>query len=388
MRWLANQGHDCTVITTFPYYPQWKIQAPYKNGWFKKEKIDYPDSGGSIVIYRCPFYVPSKPTAKRRVIQDFSFWTSMSWVAGMLRLKGNRQDLIITVAPPFHLGYLGVLLKKRIGGKLVYHIQDMQIEAAENLNMLSNKGIFDRIYKAEKHIMVNADFISSISAEMIKKIKAKIDREILYFPNWVDTTAFHPVNGHSALKEKWGYKQDDMVLLYSGASGEKQGLENIILAAEDLKLDKNIHFVICSTGPYKEVLTDLAEKSNLSNVKFLPVQGKEDFNEFLNMADYHLVLQKGNASDLVMPSKLATILAVGGVSIVTTLPGTSLYNVIHDHDLGYTIEPDNHSELSVLVGRLKLRRNAGEKRANARNYATNHLNIDHVMAGFLEKVLG
>jgi len=386
MHWLANKGFDCTVITTYPYYPHWKIQPPYKNGWFKKEEVTYPEASGSLTIYRCPLYIPSKPTGKKRLMQDFSYWTSMSWIAWMFVLTKKKHDLIITVAPPFHLGYLGMLIKKRMGGKLIYHIQDMQIEAAQGLNMLASKKLFDYIYKVEKNIINQADYVSGISPGMINKIKFKIDKEVIYFPNWVDTLSFYPLSSPQMLKVKWGYQPDDIVFLYSGAIGEKQGLENMLLTARDLIDNKKIKFIICGSGPYKDKLMQTAKDKGLVNIDFLPVQDKELFNEFLNMADFHLVLQKGNASDLVMPSKLASILAIGGVSIVTTAAGTSLFDLINDHDLGYIIEPDNHQVLSNLIHSMNLDNSVDKKRENARNYAIKHLNIDNVMNDFLSNV--
>ena len=113
-------------------------------------------------------------------------------------------------------------------------------------------------------------------------------------------------------KRRWGYQPDDIICLYSGAIGEKQGLESILNVAEKLTDRKRLKFVICGSGPYKDKLILEAKNRNLNNVNFLPVQDKEIFNEFLNMADLHLILQKANAGDLVMPSKLTTILATGG----------------------------------------------------------------------------
>jgi len=387
MEWLANKGFDCTVITTFPYYPYWKVQAPYKNRWYKKEIVCFPESNSSITIHRCPSYVPVNPTGKKRIIQDFSFWTSMFWKALKLIAGKQKFDLIITVAPPFHLAYLGLMLKKRNGGKLLYHIQDLQIEAAQELNMLSNKKLLDRIYKIEKGILNKADYVRSISEGMISKIKAKADKEVFFFPNWADTTYFFPVDDREKLKNKWGYQESDVVYLYSGAIGEKQGLEDILLTAELLSAEKNTKFIICGSGPYKEKLLEMAKDKNLSSVKFLPVQEKELFNEFLNMADYHLILQKANAGDLVMPSKLTTILAVGGVSIVTTSPGTTLHNLINDHNLGYITTPEDHHSLSNLIAELKPGKDFETKRSNARNYATQYLNIDNVMNDFTTHVL-
>jgi colanic acid biosynthesis glycosyl transferase WcaI len=153
MEWLANNGYDCTVVTTFPYYPFWKVQPPYKNRWYKREVMPYSGGKTTMTIYRCPSYVPAKPTGKKRMIQDVSFWTSMFWVVLKLMIFNKRHDYVITIAPPFHLGFLAWFYRKVKGGKLIYHIQDLQIEAAQELNILSNDKMFKWLYAAEAKII-------------------------------------------------------------------------------------------------------------------------------------------------------------------------------------------------------------------------------------------
>ncbi len=385
--WLTNHGYDCTVITTFPYYPFWKVQAPYKNLWYKKEVIQNPDLKTTLTIYRCPSYIPKDPTGKQRTIQDFSFWVSKFFIVFKFIVTNKKYDLIITIAPPFHLAYLGLMLRKITGGKLLYHVQDLQIEAARDLKLFSNKKILAGLFKTELNILRSADYVSSISRGMIKKIQAKVNREIVFFPNWADTDYFSPLPSRELLKLKWGYNADDIIYLYSGAIGVKQGLEGLLLTAEQLKHQENIKFIICSSGPYMDLLVERAKKSGLTNVAFLPVQAKETFNEFLNMADLHLVVQKANAGDLVMPSKLTTILAVGGVSIITASKGTSLYHMVNEYDFGYIVEPGNQELLTKQILEIKLNGQLEAKRENARNYATKYLNVDKVMNGFVNKVL-
>ncbi|NHA04777.1 WcaI family glycosyltransferase [Mucilaginibacter sp. HC2] len=385
MDWLARNGFDCTVVTTYPYYPYWKVQSPYKNRWYKKEFVNYNQSESSMTVYRCPSYVPSKPTGLKRMIQDLSFWSSMFWTILKLIVKKNKFDLIITVAPPFHLAYLGLMIRKYTGGKLLYHVQDLQIEAAQDLNMLSSTKLFERLYKIEKKVLDKADFVSSISEGMIKKITEKAQREVQFFPNWVDTNRFFPITDRGELKTKWGFQADDKVFLYSGAIGEKQGLESILYAAEKLINNDKIKFVICGSGPYKEKLIEMANTAGLINVSFLPVQEMDVFNEFLNMADLHLILQKSNASDLVMPSKLTTILAVGGISLVTAPEGTSLYKTIDQYNLGYIIEPENTELLCKAIVEMKFDADFELKKQKSREYALKYLNIDNVMNEFLTK---
>jgi colanic acid biosynthesis glycosyl transferase WcaI len=101
------------------------------------------------------------------------------------------------------------------------------------------------------------------------------------------------------------------------------------------------------------------------------------------MADLHMILQKSNASDLVMPSKLTTILAVGGACIVTAPKGTSLYEVIEKHNLGYIVEPENTLLLVNKISEIKLDDKLEQKRNQARKYAVENLNIDNIMNNFV-----
>lgn len=383
--WLVRHGYDCTVVTTYPYYPYWKVQPPYKNRWYKKEVRKDADSGGKLTVYRCPSYVPENPTGKKRMVQDFSYWTSMLWVVQKLIMLKKKHDYVITVAPPFHLGYLAWYYKKIKGGKLIYHIQDLQIEAAQELNILSSAKLFDMLYAAERSILKHSDFVSSISDGMIKRIEAKAGRDVLFFPNWTDTSYFFPIENRNELKTKWGFEAGQFVCVYSGSIGEKQGLENIIYMADRLKKHSHIQFVICGTGPYKQKLKELVAEKALLNVKFLPLQDKAVFNEFLNMADVHLVIQKGNAGDLVMPSKLTTILSVGGASVVTATPGTSLHDVVEKYDVGFIVPPDDHQALADTILAIS-EKDIAQQRENSRKYALEFLDIDNVMKVFLENI--
>ena len=385
MEWLTKHGFDCTVVTTYPYYPYWKVQPPYRNRWYKTEVYTYPETNTTLTVNRCPSYVPEDPTGVKRMIQDVSFWSSMFWVVLKLILFKKKYDYILTIAPPFHLGYLAWLYRKFKGGRLVYHVQDLQIEAAQELQILKSDKFFKMLFSAERYILHNANYISSISDGMIKKITAKAEREVLFFPNWVDTSYFFPIEDNAPLKAKWGYTANQLICLYSGSIGEKQGLENIILSAELLKANVNIKFIICGTGPYKKKLQAMVAAKGLNNVAFLPLQDKAVFNEFLNMADIHLVIQKGNAGDLVMPSKLTTILSVGKVCIVTATPGTSLYELVDKYNVGFIVPPDDVEQLANVIKSIP-DTDISVKKNNAREYAIQYLSIDNIMNKFVQDI--
>lgn len=297
-------------------------------------------------------------------------------------MPAKKFDIVITVVPPFHLGLLAVLYKKLRKAKFFYHIQDLQIEAARDLQMIKSDKVIKTLFNLERYIIERADTVSSISDGMIEKIKAKTGKDITFFPNWADIEKFHPIKDKTLLKQEFGFDTDDKVVLYSGAIGEKQGLEAIIYTADKLRTNVRVKFVICGSGPYKERLKALADSLQLTNVLFYPLQPLEKFNSFLNMADVHLVIQKEKASDLVMPSKLTTILAVAGVAVITANPGSSLYELVNKHEMGILVEAENQEALTQGIDKA-INADTSGIATKAREYAEQNLSIDVVLSRYV-----
>ncbi|MBU3028342.1 WcaI family glycosyltransferase [Zobellia galactanivorans] len=386
MEWLAQAGHDCSVITSYPYYPQWEVQEPYtkKRFGFLKETTDYP-SGGRLRVYRCPMYVPKQPSGLKRILSDFSFFASALLLLVVFFFK-KKHTYVITVAPTFLSGVLGAFYKKVKRAKHLHHIQDLQIEAAAELGMIKSATLIKLLFRVENFVFKNSQNISSISDAMIERIGKKTKRTVAFLPNWSDTDFFYPIPDNRDLKVKFGFAPEDTTVLYSGGIGEKQGLENILYAAQTLLDRPKVKIIICGSGPYKEVLKSKAQEMQLQNVHFMPLQPKADFNDFLNMADVHLVIQKKNASDLVMPSKLTTILAVGGAALVTANEGTDLYRIVSKYKMGHLIEAENREALTNGIVHLTQSESLFTIKENAHNYAKEYLNINTIMQ-YLDKKL-
>lgn len=371
VQWFAENGYETTVVTAPPYYPNWAVQQPYSGAWYRKEQINK-----NLQVYRCPLYVPSKPSGLKRLLHEMTFFASAFFVVCRLLFQ-KKYDCIFAVAPPFHLGFLALFYRFFKGGKIIYHIQDLQIDAAKELNMLPER-LFPMLFGMERFLLNRVNVVSTISEGMKKKVFAKSQNVVVLFPNWVDTEGFFPVADRDSLKSHWGFEPEDKLVLYSGSIGEKQGLDGIIKVAGKLSDVDHVKFIICGNGPFKERLVQMAGELGLQNVFFLPLQGHDVFNNFLNMADVHLVLQKADASDLVMPSKLTSILSVGGLALVTANPGTTLYEVIFDHQMGVVIAPEDESALEQGILSCFDERNE-EKRKNARVYALRYLNRNDIL---------
>jgi colanic acid biosynthesis glycosyl transferase WcaI len=376
--WLVENKVKCTVVTSFPYYPYWQIQKPYKGFFYKKEV----NNNGLLTIYRCPMYVPKKATGFKRILHEASFLLSSFFVFFLLIFKPKISN-IFCVAPPFHLGLVAIFYKFFKGGTITYHVQDLQIEAAKKLNMVKGKMLLAIFSKIELYIFKNVDEISSISKNMISKLIHQSNKNVTFFPNWVDNKSFYPIENSNLNREKWGFSEKDKIVLYSGSIGEKQGLNQLIELAQFHKINTQIKFLVASSGSYSIKLQREVNELNITNIYFLPLQPNEVFNEFLNIADVHLILQKKNAADLVMPSKLTTIMAIGGLAIVSCEKGTELYELVNNNNLGILVEPENTDELKYTIEKT-LNYNYNETRLNARNFALNSLDKEIILNKFIK----
>lgn len=378
--WLASKGNDVHFVTAKPFYPQWKVEPHYKKRWWIKEIID------EVNVVRCPLYVPDNPVASKKIIHEFTFLISIFpvWVKLLFQKK---FDVVISINPPFHLSVYPLAYKYLKGVKMISHVQDLQVDVVNDLGMIKNKSLVGFMFWLEKQFFQKSDLVSTISTGMERKINGKgisKDKQVI-FPNWVDVEFIRPLPKSISLRERFGLNYTDKIVMYSGNLGEKQGLEMIILAAKRLQHQKEIKFLIVGNGGAKSRLIELVKDENLNNIVFLPLQPYNDLPLLLATPDIHLILQKKEASDLVMPSKLTGILASGGCALVTALPGTTLYEMIHKYDMGILVDPEN---LQDFVDKIlaALSSDNSEIKRNARNYAESFLEKSSILKNIEERL--
>jgi colanic acid biosynthesis glycosyl transferase WcaI len=168
--YLVEKRYEVQVITGYPYYPNWELQKGYKNNWFKKEILN------GVEILRCPFYIPKNPTGAKRMLLDLSFYLSSLFCILFQIGKRNKYDLIIAISPSFLNGFNGILLKLfNKKAKLIYHVQDLQIDAAIELGIIKNKLTKKILLLLENYILTNANYVSTISVGMERKLLSKYE---------------------------------------------------------------------------------------------------------------------------------------------------------------------------------------------------------------------
>ncbi len=375
--WLAGRGHQVRVVTAPPYYPAWRVRSDY-SPW------KYQVEDGPIKVFRCPLFVPEAPSALSRLIHLLSFMlTSLPVMLGQIVWQ---PDVAVTVEPAFFCTLSTLLTANLAGAASWLHVQDFEIDAGFEMGFLPEGGGISRMaYGLERWIMRKFGSVSTISPRMVTQLEQKgVDRgKALLFPNWVDISVIHPLERVSALRAKLGLGANKVILLYSGNMGMKQGLELLPVLAQWFAPDPRVHFVFCGDGALRPMLEQAV--AGLSNVTMLPLQPVSALNDLLNAADVHLLPQRADAADLVMPSKLTGMLASGRPVIATAAKGTQVATAIQG--CGIAVEPGDVAGVIDAVSRLTdsavLRREMG---VNARIHAVEHLGKDRVLQRFEQQL--
>lgn len=425
--WLAGRGHDVRVVTAPPFNPEWRV-APGFSGWrYSREDQGYvqtnhapvevrelvaaganqaslgwteadPEDGttreqtqssqgkswaGHLTVLRCPLWVPADPSAMRRILHLASFAVASFPV--MLRQIRWRPDVVLVMEPTLFCIPAALLTGRLAGAKTWLHVLDFEADAAFELGLIKSSRLKRAVAWIEARSMSAFDRVSTISERMLARLEQKgVARSAsVLFPNWADTQAIFPLRHPSPLRAELGISASEVVALYAGTMARKQGLEMLAGAALRLANRDDLRFVFCGEGPGKPILRDLT--AQLGNVLWIPLQPLDRLNDLLNLADIHLLPQRADAADLVMPSKLTGMLASGRPVVATSKSGTQVMQVVQGR--GVVVDPEDAAAFADAI--MRLASSAVWREAlgvRARDYAVSELEKESILSRFEDEL--
>ena len=377
--WLAAAGHEVRVVTAPPYYPEWHVRPEYSGLQYMH------NTWQGVQVWRAPLWVPAKPSGIKRLLHLASF--ALGSLPLMLRQLAWRPEVVWVVQPPLFCAPTALCIARLCGARSWLHVQDYEVDAAFALGLLKSGLAYRLVTGLERWLMGRFDRISSISTRMLERAAAKgvpADKQV-HFPNWIDLDAVRPLAMPSSFRAEWGIPADAVVALYSGNMGNKQGLEILAEAAHLLADEAKLHFVFCGNGSGQAELVRLAQ--GLPRVRFLDLQPMERLNDLLGLADIHLLPQRADAADLVMPSKLTGMLASERAVVATAHGDTELGKVVKG--CGLVSAPGDAAAFAAAIRTL-----AHDPLLRARfglagwRYAEAHLGKEPILQRFVDELHG
>lgn len=340
---LEREGHDVEMVTSFAYYPTWQKRPEDRGRLFRTDVMN------GVPVHRCWHFVPARVSTVKRIAHEGTFVLMSSLRA----LFVARPDVFVVVSPPLLLGAAAWFVGKIKRAPYIFHVQDMQPDAAVGLGMLKKSWFTRALYSLEAFAYRHAGRVSGITRGMLKTFRNKgvPDSKLVYFPNAIALQNDETAPARGEFRQEHGFGAKEFLAVYAGNLGVKQGLD-VLLQTAALLRDKPIRFLICGDGAQREVLAARARDMQLSNFTMLPLQKGPAYRALLVDADVCFITQQAGAGNSFFPSKLLGLLAEAKPVVTVATPECELALSLAEGNFGVNVAPEQPAELAALVDSL------------------------------------
>lgn len=338
---LLAEGHEITVLCPTPSRA---VSDEVRKEYKKKKHETLFD--GRVTVHR--FSAPRE--GRNPIIRALRyFWCNARERRLAKRYKGT--DLVFAVSTPPTQGLLAGKVAKRLSCPFIYSLQDVFPDSLVTTGLAKKDSLLWRIgRKIENKTYARADAIVVISEAIRKNLldKGVPEEKIAVIPNWIDTDAVRPVaKENNRLYDEFGIAKDKFTVLYAGNMGAAQGADVILDAAELLKDNAGIRFVIFGGGAGFDVARARAE--GLPNVFIHPLLPADRVPEVYSLGDLALITCKKGTGTAGMPSKTWTIMACGTPILAAFDTDSELAEILAAASAGKAIEPENAQLLAEEI---------------------------------------
>lgn len=360
---LAGCGHEVSAVTTFPYYPHWQKEPGDRGRWQRAE------TAGGVRVLRCWCYVPAVATKLRRILHELSF----GLVSTLRLLSRPRADVYVVVSPPLGLGFFAWVVATLKRSRFVFHVQDLQPDAAVELGMIRGGWLMRSLYALERLAYAKAAAVSGISAGMMEAFRRKgvPDEKCVRLPNWVRPAAAPVQAGltRAEARQFFGIAEGTMLAIYSGNLGRKQSLEilpeaaGLLMAWPQGEGDK-ISLIIAGDGAARAGLEKwLREYPRTGMLQLLPLLSEARYAALLQAADVALITQAAGTGQVFFPSKLLSVLAAGLPVVAVADESSELARAVRAGGFGTVVPPGQAAALADVL------RDLGQSRARREEWS-------------------
>jgi colanic acid biosynthesis glycosyl transferase WcaI len=370
--WLASQGHDVRVVTTFPHYPQRRIDRRYRGRLWSSESLN------GVRIDRSWVYVRPRETFRHKMLYELTA-SGLALRAALPAIL--RADVLVCVVPTLTAAFYAALAHAaRPRFRLVLWLQDLVLRAAEAVDGTTRipRRVMHVAGLAERSAVRQADAIIVCSPgfhEYLRK-RGVPDPKIETILNWADTERIRP----TAPAERAGAR-----FLYAGNVGYTQGLETAVEAAALAPNDTVVEIV----GDGNAFMHVMGMAKGVANVIVRPPVSGDAYPALLSSADVQLVVQKRVAAGANFPSKIASYLASGRPILASIDLATPAADVLRRSEAAVLVEPESPPLLADAMKRLAgdplLRAELGSR---ARDFAVKEFSREPALRRFEGVLLG
>jgi colanic acid biosynthesis glycosyl transferase WcaI len=184
-------------------------------------------------------------------------------------------------------------------------------------------------------------------------------------PNWINAQAIVPMDRMNPLRAEWGIPEDRFVVLYAGTFGRVHGTAQLIDAAQQLRMDGQVTFLLVGQGHDFEHVKKLAESRGLRNVMVKEFVPRARLGELQAIADVSIVTLRSGLGNISVPSKVLGYMAAGRPVIGLVDSSSDTASLLRNAKCGVVLEPGDivglARELRALAANRSLAREWGQR---------------------------
>lgn len=347
---LVKMGHQVTVLTGYPQYPQGRIydgygfNKPYKKTW------------NGVKIER----IKMRPRGKKPIGLFLNCWTFVhegnKWVK---KCKEKFDAIYVFEVSPVTVGLPAITYKKKFGTPIFFNVQDLWPENVEVVLGIKNElvigvinKIVDKIYSASDKILCSSNgFVENLAERGVPREK------LMFWPQFCDRPDFEKMSKPEI------YNEEFFNIVFAGNIGDAQGLDLLIDTAVQLKSSK-IRWFLVGDGRSRERLQNKVLQDKIDDiVTFVGKVSEEEANRYIHFSDCaYLSFKNNRLFDMTIPAKLQSYLACG-TPILAAAGGESA-RIIKENSCGF-VSAQTSDDLKKVLDEVLLLNNLDEYKINA-----------------------
>ena len=357
---LVSRGHQITVLTGLPNYPEGRVVDEYRHGAKRNE------THNGVNVIRS-FEIGRGNSRLKLLLNYFSFALSASIKA--LSIKEEFDVILVNQLSPIMMGIPAMVYKHKHHKRILLYCLDLWPESLIAGGIKENTLIYNMFLKISKWIYNSADMIlvtSSMFIDYFENTLLMNTGTIRHLPQYAEDLFTQKV------EVEWDGRYN---FVFAGNIGDLQSVETIVRAACELRNRLDIRFHILGDGSKLAECKQLNESLGLENVVFYGRKPVEEMPYFYGMASGMLITLKANKNlSFTLPGKIQSYMATGK-PILGAVEGETR-RVIEESNCGLCCDAEDYKGLANIILQFCRSNEKAQMAENAQKYYLENNNKD------------
>lgn len=368
---LVQRGHEVTVLTGLPNYPEGRVPDEYRHGKKRRETLN------GVNVVRC-FEIGREKGRISLFLNYFSFVISASFKAMFMTQKFDV--ILVNQLSPVMMGIPAMVYKRRHNKKILLYCLDLWPASLAAGGIKVDTMIYKLFLRLSKWIYSSADSIlvtSSMFKDYFERTLGLQTCNMTHLPQYAED--LFSENSDVQVDKRYNF-------VFAGNIGDMQSVDTIVRAANELRDRPDITLHIIGDGSKSEECRLLADSFKLTNIVFYGRRPIEEMPYYYGKASAMLVTLKDNeALSYTLPGKIQSYMAAGKPIFGAINGETS--RVIKASGCGLCCQAEDYKALAGLIiqfCRSDLKQNLA---ANAHNYYSENYSKERFMSKLEEALM-